>query len=169
MMYYGSYEAPTHQNVLWTLAAGLVAVMAIHHVKMRLDNLVATGLTILFATSFMMRIATDIKADFYGLGVMTVVLFYVMRNLRYVRIGELSGMFLINAVWMGGATVGWIILDRIVLFPAQTFALLALPPIWKYNGTKGIDHKAIRYISYSFYPLHMLVLAILMKYGVTIA
>lgn len=168
MVYYGAYEAPEHQNVLWTLAAGLTAVMVIHFVKMRLDNMVATGLTIVFASAFMMHIANELAADFGGLGVLTVVLFYTMRNLRYARAGELFGLFMINAVWMGGATVGWIVLNHIVTFPAQLFGLLALPLIWKYNGTKGFDHAAIRFISYSFYPLHMLILGMLMLSGVSI-
>ena len=161
MVYYGAYEAPEHQNVLWTLAAGLTAVMAIHFVKMRLDNMVATGLTIVFASAFMMHIANELAADFGGLGVLTVVLFYTMRNLRYARAGELC-CFMITLRRRDLHT------DHIVTLPTQLFGLLALPLIWKYNGTKGFDHAAIRFISYSFYPLHMLILGMLMLSGVSI-
>ena len=42
----------------------------------------------------------------------------------------------------------------------QAFALLALLPIWLYRGKKGTYNKAIKYVYYGFYPVHLLVLAL---------
>ena len=49
-------------------------------------------------------------------------------------------------------------------FPEQGLALLALIPIWLYNGRQGAHNKAIQYACYAFYPAHMLILALLRMY-----
>ena len=46
----------------------------------------------------------------------------------------------------------------------QGLALLALIPIWLYNGRQGAHNKAIQYACYAFYPAHMLILALLRMY-----
>ena len=45
--------------------------------------------------------------------------------------------------------------------PVQGFALLALVPIWLYNGEKGPGGRWAQYAAYAFYPLHQLVLYLL--------
>ena len=49
-------------------------------------------------------------------------------------------------------------------FPVQGFALLALVPIWLYNGQRGFSHKAVQYGFYAFYPLHILILSLIALY-----
>jgi len=49
-------------------------------------------------------------------------------------------------------------------FATQGFAVLALPLIWLYNGKKGLSSKALQYGFYAFYPVHMLVLALVRMY-----
>ena len=46
----------------------------------------------------------------------------------------------------------------------QGLALLALIPIWLYNGRQGAHNKTIQYACYAFYPAHMLILALLRMY-----
>lgn len=43
----------------------------------------------------------------------------------------------------------------------QGFALLALIPIWMYNGQRGYTSRGFRFGCYAFYPVHMLVLYLL--------
>ena len=47
--------------------------------------------------------------------------------------------------------------------PEQGLAVLALIPIWLYNGKQGPHSRAIQYACYAFYPLHMLILAALAR------
>ena len=44
-----------------------------------------------------------------------------------------------------------------------TFALLALVPIWLYDGRKGWGGKLMQYGAYLYYPLHLLLLVILRR------
>lgn len=39
--------------------------------------------------------------------------------------------------------------------------MLALIPIWLYNGRQGPHNRLVQYACYAFYPLHILVLAVL--------
>jgi hypothetical protein len=43
----------------------------------------------------------------------------------------------------------------------QSFALLALIPIWLYQGKQGYHSKKLQYIYYLFYPLHLFILGII--------
>ena len=42
-------------------------------------------------------------------------------------------------------------------------ALLALVPIWLYRGRQGHHSKPFQYACYAFYPVHMLVLAVVLR------
>ena len=45
----------------------------------------------------------------------------------------------------------------------QGLALLALVPIWLYRGRQGHHSKAFQYACYAFYPVHMLILALILR------
>ena len=42
--------------------------------------------------------------------------------------------------------------------PTQAFSLLALIPIWLYDGQKGFGGKRFQFIAYLFYPAHLFAL-----------
>ena len=70
-------------------------------------------------------------------------------------------MYIINFEMMGGLVYVFELFGREYLFQQQGFALLSLIPIWAYNGEQGLYNKTIRNIYYWFYPVYMLVLALL--------
>lgn len=45
----------------------------------------------------------------------------------------------------------------------QGLALLALVPIWLYQGRQGHHSKPFQYACYAFYPAHMLALALILR------
>ena len=65
-------------------------------------------------------------------------------------------MVVINCVLFEGQTLPWLF-D----LPVQSFAVLALIPIWLYNGKKGRGGKAFQKTAYWYYPLHMSALVLL--------
>ena len=46
------------------------------------------------------------------------------------------------------------------MLPIQGLAVLALLPIWLYNGEKGKHYRIIKPLCYWFYPVHILILAL---------
>ena len=165
LMHSGRLLDPSYQNVLWTLALGLGAMWAIQLVRMRLNNTVTTGAATVLAALAAMYIADRLLSDYFGFGILTVLLFYTTRSLRYAKMGQLLGMIWINVVLMSGVSVDWLLGGQPIRFPLQSFALLSLLLIWKYNGRRGPDSPLLQYVSYGFYPAHLLVLALLAMGG----
>ena len=102
--------------------------------------------------------------DYYGSGVVTVLIFYLCRQIPYGWIGEVAGLAFLNCKLLGGMTIPLTLGSWTLEFPEQGLALLALIPIWLYNGRQGVHNKAIQYACYLFYPAHMLILALLRMY-----
>ena len=46
----------------------------------------------------------------------------------------------------------------------QGLALLALIPIWLYRGRQGYHSKPFQYLCYAFYPVHMLLLVVVLNF-----
>ena len=154
----GSWLFPFHQNVLWTLALGLWAVMALDKAR-RSGNrrdVAAAVLTVAAALGLSVVGFTD-----YGLaGVLTVLLFYAARDFRGAWLCRLAGMVLINCVLIQGQT-----LPALWDFPIQGFAVLALIPIGLYDGRQGRGGKVMKWLGYWFYPVHLAVLGLLWLAG----
>ena len=76
----------------------------------------------------------------------------------------MAGLAFLNCKLLGGMTIPLTLGSWTLEFPEQGLALLALIPIWLYNGRQGAHNKAIQYACYAFYPAHMLILALLLAF-----
>ena len=123
------YETPFYwgyNNVIWNLLIGLLCIFWSE--KLARNNHLLT--IIIFALGG--ALATIIKSDYYYFGVLFVYLFYVTKGNDFAR-----------NISMGIAT-SW-----------EITGPLALIPIQKYNGQKGMSTG--RWL-YWFYPAHFLML-----------
>ena len=148
----GSWFYPFHQNVMFTLALGLPALRGLDRaVQAKAGADCALGI---LSTLFWCVLGTITVVDYGGYGVMTVLLFGLCRHLPYRKLFQLVGLAGIHVFLMEGMMIPLLGTE----FPLQGFALLALVPIWLYNGEKGPRTKWVQWGSYLFYPLHMLIL-----------
>ena len=159
LMYSGEIIYPFHQNVLFSFCLGLLLIKWI-------DNSKQKGKSKFIITSVLAVIlgflgGTLLMLDYFGFGILMLLLFYFSHGLKHGWILELAGMIFINAVLMSGLDLSFVIMGHKFFIPQQAFAVLALIPIWLYNGKQGPHNKIIQYASYSFYPVHMLILAII--------
>lgn len=152
---------PFHQNVMFTLLLGLLAVSGLEKARrertakaMALGLLAALGCCLLGAVGFV---------DYGAMGVFTVVLFYLLRGFRGAWLGQLAAMILLNIVLFKGQCLLLPLFGWVLEFPVQGFAVLALIPIWLYNGKKGRSSKALQYGAYAFYPAHILILYLIWR------
>ena len=152
---------PYHQNVLFTLLLGLMAIKVIDNLK---KNHKAKDIALSVLWLFLIVIGSVVGFVDYGLnGVLMVVLFYVCRNFPFAWVAQLIGMVCINVVFFEGLVIPVELFGNTVEIPTQAFAVFALIPIWLYGGRKGMTNKVLQYGFYAFYPVHMIILY-LIKY-----
>ena len=159
--YSSRFFNPYHQNVLFTLLLGLLAIKVIDGIKK--DR---SGKNIALSVLYLLLILLASVIGFvdYGyLGMLTVVMFYLMRDFPFAWLGQLVGMILLNITFFEGLVFPVEILGKTFEIPSQGFAVFALIPIWLYGGRKGKSSKALQYGFYAFYPVHMFVIY-LIKY-----
>ena len=157
----GGMFYPYHQNVLWTFLIALMGLSAVESVRKK-GKPIPTALTFVgvFFAGFLVGMITMV--DYYGFGVMTVMIFYLFRGRKWWHyLGQLAGLYWINLELLGGLYVPVMIGGREIQIVQQGMALLALIPIWLYKGEQGPYNKTIKAVYYWFYPVHILVLSVL--------
>ena len=136
----------SYNNVFFTLFLGLLVIMAADWVMERFssDNLTSEiGRIILLVVIGMMGCALAsyvISCDYGASGVIAIYIMYLLRKNR-----ELGFAFAVISLGMLSGSL-------------ELLALLMLIPLHFYNGTRGRQHK---YFFYAFYPLHLLLLALI--------
>lgn len=147
---------PFHQNVLFTLLLGLLAIRAIDRAK---KEHTAKRILLSLLWLFFICIGAFIGFADYGFwGMVMVVMFYLLRDFPFAWLAQLAAMVLINVVWFEGQVFLVEIWGRTWEIPSQGFAVFSLIPIWLYGGRKGKSAKWMQYSFYAFYPVHMLIL-----------
>ena len=151
-----------HQNVMFTFFIALLMLRLLDWAKSKNTGLFVVMIPVSCVLGYLL--GTLCSVDYYGFGVLMVILFYLTREIRFGWIFQLVGMWIINVHLIGGMTIPLTIFGVQVNLVQQGLALLALIPIWLYNGKQGPHNKAIQYACYAFYPVHILVLALLALY-----
>lgn len=167
LMMGGEILGPFHQNVMFTFFIALLLLRLIDKVwstsyPVILKMLLMGGICLLGIV-----IGTLTFVDYLGLGVLTVLLFYIAKLMpkRYLEmLVQFVSLWMINWIFLGGKII---ILPNGMEFPEQGLALLSLPLIWLYNGKKVLTGKRaqiFKYCSYAFYPAHILILSLIALY-----
>ena len=153
---------PVHQNVLWTflLSMGLIAIN---------EKAKATGklplrvLACLGTVALGLLLGLVVMADYYQAGIWMVLVFYFFRGRKWWNfLGQFLFMAYINLEILGGYVYEIHLFGSTFDVAQQGFALLALIPIWLYRGKQGPHNKALQYTYYAFYPVHLLILGLIM-------
>lgn len=161
----GGLLNPFHQNVLWTFLLSLLCVSGLERVRKR-D--MSTGKKAFFCSAISLAgvaAGAITMVDYYAAGVLTVLVFYFFRGRHwYQMVGQAVGIYLINFRVLKNMSIPLTLFGCEFLFPTQGFAILALLPIWLYRGRQGPHNKAIQYFCYAFYPVHILILALIARW-----
>lgn len=143
---------PGYQNVLWTFCIAAAALRAADALQERLR--LPLPLAALPAAGAGYLLGEWMQADYFGPGVLTVLVFALCRGRSGGRIGELAAMVIIN---------GWLLPSASMTvwgmeLPVELLATAALLPIWLYRGRQGPHSPVLQGIWYAFYPAHLLLL-----------
>lgn len=157
----GSMFNPLHQNVLWTFLIGLGLIHLIERAKHK--RAIWMWLVTVVAILVGLLVALFGMVDYAYYGVLMMLVFYLFRGRRWwCFVGQLICMWYINVEMMGGMVYPIELFGREWIIHQQGFALLALIPIWLYHGKQGLYNKVLKYTYYAFYPVHLLLLYLLM-------
>ena len=157
---HGSVFYPLGQNVLWSF---LLSIGLIHWNEKVKGKKLWLRILIGYVSTAIGALAGLITfVDYHHAGVLMVMVFYFFRGKTWwCYAGQLIGMWHINFEGLGGLGYEFTLFGRAFFFPQQGLALLALIPIWLYRGKQGYHSKAMQYICYAFYPVHLLILGLL--------
>ncbi|BCK84556.1 TraX family protein [Pusillibacter faecalis] len=158
----GGLLFPFHQNVMFTFCLALLMLRLADLGRAR--GPVWHGLSIVVACGLGWLLGTLAMVDYSGAGVLMVMLFHLTRSLPWGWLVQLGGMIFLNGVLLGGMQLEVSLFGLELTLPQQGLAVLALIPIWLYNGRQGPYNRLVQYACYAFYPLHILVLAVLWLY-----
>ena len=164
LMYGGTWFYPVHQNVLWTFLLSLLGVWLMEQVRKKGKTWMYLLVCVLVVPAGLL-LGTLCMVDYYGVGVLTVFVFYFLHGRKWwCFLGQLAALYWLNVELLGG-----------LMYPVQLFgmefelcqqglALLALIPIWLYRGRQGYHSKPFQYLCYAFYPVHMLLLVVVLNF-----
>lgn len=151
-----------HQNVLWTFLIGIGLIHLIEWARSKPYKIwrwLLVGIGVLLGCLIAMLGMTD----YMHFGVLTVLVFYLFRGRRWwCFLGQLVLLWIIHVEMMGGIVYPVELFGREWVIHQQGFALFSLLPIWLYRGNQGPYNKVLKYTYYAFYPVHLLVLYLLM-------
>jgi len=160
LMMSGSLFFPLHQNVLWSF---LISIGLIHWNETVKEKQVWKRILVGIASLCIAYIGGIITfVDYYGAGILMVLTFYFFRGRKWWNyLGQLLCLWYLNCEMLGGFGYEVTLFGNTYFLARQGIALLALIPIWLYDGKQGYHSKPLQLIYYAFYPLHLLILGVL--------
>lgn len=136
----------TYQNVFFTLFFGFVMIWGIDEfntqMKEKFEGKLKLLLCILGTVSITVAggvIVELLKTDYASIGVITIVLMFLLHKKSFA----------------GSMALGCFALT--VRMPVEITSFATVPLVAKYNGTRGLK---LKYFFYLFYPVHILLLAL---------
>lgn len=160
LMYADSIIYPFHQNVLWTFLIALLGIHFLEWVYKKKFWLFLTITPVVLFISYYIGYFTIV--DYYGVGILSVYVFHIFRERNFKNMFlQFVFLFILNTYVLGGYFYEVNLFGINFHIVQQSFALFALIPIWLYKGEQGPHNKWIQYSFYAFYPLHMLILALI--------
>lgn len=136
MAFYGAFPYNGHQNVFFTLSTGLIVIYFFEKYR---------------------TIKTYMGATALGLGVLAAE--FLNFDYGYMGILMIFGFYAVGIIEEKNKKAIIILCIALINFTGvyvQAFAILALIPIYFYNGKRGIN---LKYVFYLIYPIHLAILA----------
>lgn len=159
LMVGNGFVYPFHQNVMFTFLLALLLMNWMENSRGSLPKYLGVS-AVCVVLGFVLGIATFVDYNHYGIFI--VFLFYWTYKRPFGRLIQLLGLVYICDA-MAGLVFPVELFGRTVEIGQQMLAVLALIPIWLYDGRQGYHSKPLQYACYAFYPVHILVLYLLSR------
>lgn len=164
LMMGGSIIGPFHQNVMWTFLIALAGMRLLDMIKAKFTGRKVWLAVLLSALVVLICFSLGFAGfvDYYGTGVAMALTFYFFHERKWwCYVGQFLVMYYLNVELLGGYMVFVTIFGHTFEIVEQGLALIALIPIWLYQGKQGYHSRPFQYFCYAFYPAHMLILVLI--------
>lgn len=131
-----------HQSVMFTLL--LAFSMAMIMKKLPLPGKVLAVIPFYI-------VAELLHTDYGGLGIVMAAIFIISRELPEALLFQTCGLLAANLAYFTSSII-------------QPFAVLSMIPIGLYSGKKASLSKALQWVFYLFYPIHLLILWLISRF-----
>ena len=152
---------PFEQNVIWTFLIGILLI----HLNEKAKEKKKTWLHIIVAIVTIglgFILGSLAMADYYYAGVYIILVFYFFRGKKWWNyVGQVVFLTYIYLVLMQGLSYEVNLFGSTYYLAHQGLGIFAQIPIWLYRGKQGPYNKGIKFLYYSFYPVHMLILSLI--------
>lgn len=130
------------QNVIFTMLIAFLTIWGLERVRTIWSNHTSYMLCVAGIAAAGALVAQLFRTDYSIAGVLTIVTMYLLRDNRMMQV--LLGCLVLS-------TDG----------SREWYCIFAAIPLLLYNGRKGLP---LKYVFYVFYPLHMLIIALIRLY-----
>lgn len=148
--FYRTYVYTYYQNVYWTLLLGLLAIQC-YKMAERFRDAKEWGKLVVAMIGFFAcyGVADKAHTDYGAFGVALIVLLYIARTYG----DDIAKRNFASAIVIVGMCLAYGNLE--------IYGSLAAIPVLFYNEKRGWNHLVVKYGFYAFYPLHLLLLAVI--------
>ena len=94
LAFYGTISYPEHQNVMFTFCIALLLLAVIERAREKSRTVFV--LTAVACTVLGYLVGYVLQVDYYGEGILMVMLFYLFRDMRFGWVGQLAGLLFVN-------------------------------------------------------------------------
>ena len=153
------------QNVFFTLALGLFAIIIIDGVNEKVENIYLSKILQLAAVLVILVSSLQMSADYGIVGVVLILFIYYFEKMQagLAKINEKFASDKTKFVLAGIAVLIWLVsYDFLAGRVSESFGFPAVVLIMLYNGQRG-SYKIPKYVFYFFYPVHLIVLFLIRK------
>ena len=153
------------QNVFFTLALGLFAIIIIDGINEKVENIIFSKLLQFVVLLLILFASLQLSADYGIVGVVLILFIYYFERMQtgLVKIDERFADGKTKFVLAGMAVLIWLIsYDLLAGRVSESFGFPAVILIMLYNGQRG-NYKIPKYVFYFFYPVHLIILCLIRK------
>ena len=167
LLFYGAPFDMQGQNVLFSLLLVLCVLSGFQFVKEHVPYPEAKAILYIGIIITGVAICSGLALD-SNFSLLVSVMFYFLRGTNHDNHSNriVSRLIQVAVMLILASTISWnkpllsfSLFGIDFIISEQAMAVFSLPIVWLYNGKQGLYNKCVRYSFYTFYPLHLLVLA----------
>ena len=158
LFFTGRIWDPYHQSIMLTLLIGYLVMVVTELVRKKFDNMILTLICVVALGLCAVTAAMYLNSDLASYGIQVICILYICSHVTYTRLLELVCFICFMIYTVASNYFNIMINDLYYSVPDKAFTLLAVIVTFFYNGKRGPNSMALKWIFYAFFPVMLLVI-----------